>query len=79
MAKGNGSGLSSRMKAVGRNMARVELQKSGQKFAGGGAVLPKMPGMGDMGAGGMNQSPSGMSKARGGGRAVKGTNFRGSF
>lgn len=75
MAKGNGSGLSSSMKAVGRGMAKANLQKSGQKFASGGAIKPKM---GDFGGRGIDPSPTGAGKARGG-KASRGMNFRGSF
>lgn len=77
--------LNSSFKAVGRNMARANNQKSSakvpMKFAAGGAIpkMPKASDMGNMGGPGISQSPTGGGKARGGGKATKGCKFRGSF
>lgn len=86
MAKGKGSGgvTSAAMKAVGRNMARANLQKGSPKvpspFASGGGVRMPMAGnMGSMSGGGMDKSGFGKSSPRGTGAATKGKNFRGSF
>lgn len=75
MAKGM-SGFGAKMKASGRGVAKAEMQKGGQKFASGGMV--KAGKMGDLGGRGIDQSPVGGGKARGG-KASRGMNFRGSF
>jgi len=76
-------GLNNAMKAVGRNMARANNQKSGPKgyAKGGGVAAPKLPAaadMGDFGGGGMDQKGFGSGKARGG-KSTKGRTFGGTF
>lgn len=70
------------MKKKSGGMARANNQKSSpkvpMKFATGG-VIPRMKDMGSMAGEGMNKSGFGSGKSRGGGKAVKGTDFRGTF
>ena len=75
-----GGSLGTAMKAVGRNMARANNQKSSakvpMKFASGGGVMPSYKDMGKMGGMGMEQSGFGSGTARGGkskGRKFSGT------
>lgn len=76
------SNMNSNMKKMGRGLAKVANQKSSakvpMKYATGG-VIPKLAAMGSMAPGIEGKTPSGGGKARGGGKATKGTNFRGSF
>ena len=86
--KGKSSGpvaASKKMKSMGKNMARAANQKASakvpMKFASGGAI-PKLPASKDMGS--MSSSPIdgggfGSGKARGAGKASKGTRFGGSY
>lgn len=75
---GKGSSLSKAMKAVGRNMARANLQKSSGKGFNAGGSVPSVKSMGSMAGGGMDGTGFGSGKARGG-KASKGMNFRGSI
>lgn len=88
MAKAKGV-TSGAMKAVGRNMARANNQKSSakvpMKFAKGGNVkpssmmVPPSGKMGSMNGMGMDDSGFGSGSARGGKAQTKGKKFGGSF
>ena len=74
--------MNSNMKKMGRGLAKAANQKSSakvpMKFASGGMV-PQAKDMGSLGGRGMDKSGFGGGKARGGGKATKGTQFRGTF
>jgi hypothetical protein len=74
--------MNSKMKSMGRNLAKAATQKGASKapmkFAAGGAI-PKVKDMGMMSGGPLDKAPVGAGKARGAGKATKGTRFSGSF
>lgn len=74
--------MNSKMKKMGRGMAKASNQMGSSKvpmnFATGG-VIPKMADMGAMAPAIARGGPSGGGKARGGGKAQRGTKFRGSY
>lgn len=77
------SNMNSNMKKMGRNLARVANQKASAKVPGntgfaGGGVVPPVKDMGGF-APGIADKPLGGGKARGSGKATKGTRFSGTY
>lgn len=83
MKTGSPVAASKKMKAMGRNLARADNQKSSAKVpmkyaAGGGVNIPNSKDMGSMDSNRMDGSGFGAGQARGG-KSTKGRKFSGTF